>query len=286
MNKHIYAAPRNASYSQMLAFINAKPSRADKLTRIVVRPRQSSYGGGLDGHRVTIADDGVIRWSMHNTVVAIWHPEGGRQLGGAGYAEHPSTREVWQHLLGVRVYKLDRKDQPLFDTDYRVASAGLPFGAPCINYMHIASNGWALPNDGQDECVVIPDMVRRKELSAIKRDMMKYVRAACAVLPDHAGAGGWAIGAEREFNELFRSVLRGDGYDGVAEYLMAASSCGIAMKDVPKHVASYLTLDKCTALDSVGPRGGQFLPLAEGQRRIQEARNGQPRKNLKHFGEA
>ena len=275
MNKNVDASPRNASYSQMLAFINAKPSRADKLTRIVVRPYPSRAGGGLDGHRVTVADDGVIRWSMHNTVVAIWHPEGTRQLSGAGYAEHPTTREVWQHLLGVRVYKLPPKDRMAFDHEYRIASSGLPFGAPCTNYTWIASNGWALPNDGKVECVVIPDMVRRKELSAIKRDLTKYVRAACAVLPDHPGAGGWAIGAEREFNEMFRSVLRGDGYDGVAKYLMAASSCGIAMKDIPKHVVSYLTLDKCTALDSVGPRGGQFLPLAEGQRRIQEARNGQ-----------
>ena len=275
MNKNVDASPRNASYSQMLAFINAKPSRADKLTRIVVRPYPSRAGGGLDGHKVTVADDGVIRWSMHNTVVAIWHPEGGRQLGGAGYAEHPTTREVWQHLLGVRVYKLDRKDQPLFDNDYRVASAGLPFGAPCIDYMHIAGNGWAVPNDGQVECVVIPDMVRRKELSAIKRGLMKYVRAACAVLPDHPKSGGWAMGAERAFNELFRSVLRGDGHDGVASYLIDASACGIAMKDMPTKLGQHLTLDKCVSLDSGGPRGALFLTLAEGQRRIQEARNGQ-----------
>jgi len=273
MNRKIEAFPHNATYAQAKAFIMAKPAKpnADYIgtRRVVVAPYQGMQGGTMGGHYVTIGLTDVIQWVMHGTVVAIWHPDGRRQIGGTSWAEHPSTREVWAHLLGVRAYKLP-KNRRFFAEDYRLKTYDntLPFGVPCVDRIHIASNGGAVPDEGMQEYTSVVTAAMRKEASATKRAMMKYVRAVCAVMP-HDDVRGWGASAY-VCQSVFSAWRRGDLED-VMRNLHILLDNGLAWPKMPAHIMQTLTIDMCVNLSG---HNAQLLELRRGQAAVMAAVEG------------
>lgn len=267
LNSKILNAPGNATFAPMRAFIDAKPDRrTDVHRRTVVRPYGGMGGGQMDGHYVVARSASMIEWVMHRTVVARWHDDGRRELCGIDWADKRGTRDVWWHLLRANVSQIkpSRRDYVWCTMRLATNDPTLPFGIPLDDAdIEVDSLGHGILADGATERVRITDAAIAKVAKADRREFLKFVASASAVMaqpPCESTSNNDRI--QRHALAMAASHRDGDPI-GVVKGIAALGALGVRMQDVRAVVGN--TCGQSRWLDGAGAYSFECLPAREAQ---------------------